>query len=125
MICSSVYRFRLTVFSFSLGDSSVKWLDFFSSGHGIGRAAAQALAHDRARIVAVGRNEARGREVVTEVERLGATALFVQADVTRSSDVEAMVRQTLDAYGRLDAVINNAASIAGAFKRDYRVPQGT
>jgi hypothetical protein len=33
MICSSEYRFRFTVLSFSPGDSSVKWLDFFSSGH--------------------------------------------------------------------------------------------
>jgi 3-oxoacyl-[acyl-carrier protein] reductase len=47
-------------------------------------------------------------EVVAMIETNGGTALAVQADVAQAADVERLVKTTLDTYGRLDIVVNNA-----------------
>lgn len=75
---------------------------------GIGKAAALALATAGAKVVVAGRRENEGREVVDAIEKLGGKALFVKADVSRESDVKALVDKTVAAFGRLDFAFNNA-----------------
>lgn len=77
---------------------------------GIGRAAAIAFGKAGAKVVVVARREDRGQETVRLIHDAGDKALFVQADVTKASDVEAMIQKTLEAYGRLDYAFNNAGS---------------
>src|SRR3546814_10112110 len=48
--------------------------------------------------------------VAAEVDRAGGTAVGLEADVTRRSDVAAMMRAALDRYGRLDVLVNNAGT---------------
>jgi NAD(P)-dependent dehydrogenase (short-subunit alcohol dehydrogenase family) len=84
---------------------------------GIGRATALAFARAGAAVVIAGRRAERGEAVRREIEALGARALFVAADVSRAADVGALVRRTVDQFGRLDCAFNNAATLeAGAFK---------
>ena len=82
---------------------------------GIGRAASRAFARAGAKVVLTARGEERGRQVVEEIRREGGEARFVQADVSHASQVDALVRETVSAYGRLDAAFNNAATVDGAF----------
>jgi 3-oxoacyl-[acyl-carrier protein] reductase len=79
------------------------------ASRGIGRAAALALSRSGARLVVNYRGQAESAaEVVTTIEANGGTALAVQADVAQGADVERLVKTTLDTYGRLDIVVNNA-----------------
>jgi NAD(P)-dependent dehydrogenase (short-subunit alcohol dehydrogenase family) len=76
---------------------------------GIGKGIALKFAEERARLVLVGRDRARGKKTLEEVLGKGAEGIFVSADVGDESDVQELVQNALDAFGRIDIVINNAA----------------
>ena len=75
---------------------------------GIGRAAALLFAEEGAQVVITGRDEARGRAVVVEIEETGGSAVFVISDVRFTADCRRAVDETLQAFGRLDILFNNA-----------------
>jgi NAD(P)-dependent dehydrogenase (short-subunit alcohol dehydrogenase family) len=76
---------------------------------GIGRATARIFAREGARvIVATDANIAGGEETVRLIKKAGGEAAFVKCDVSRASDVEAMVGKAVELFGRLDYAFNNA-----------------
>jgi NAD(P)-dependent dehydrogenase (short-subunit alcohol dehydrogenase family) len=75
---------------------------------GIGRATAIEFAKHGAKVVVSGRREKEGHEVIAEIKALGGEAIFVKTDVSKASDVKAMMEQTLETFGRLDYAFNNA-----------------
>ena len=75
---------------------------------GIGRAAAIEFAKQGAKVVVSGRREKEGNKVIAEIKVLGGEAIFVKTDVSKASDVKAMIEQTLATFGRLDFAFNNA-----------------
>ena len=77
---------------------------------GIGRATAQLFAREGAKVVAADINEAAGRETVERIRTASGEAFFVQADVGKMGQVQAMMKATLDRYGRLDIIHSNAAA---------------
>ena len=78
---------------------------------GIGRATAIAYAKQQAKVVVVGRRMDEGEETVRLIKEAGGEAIFVQADVTKEADVEAMVDKAVSVFGRLDIAFNNAGTI--------------
>ncbi|NLL82970.1 MAG: 3-oxoacyl-[acyl-carrier-protein] reductase [Lentisphaerae bacterium] len=78
------------------------------AGYGIGRAIAENLAAAGADIVAVGRTPAPLQECVAAVEAMGRRGLAVPTDVGSREAVDACVAQTLEHFGRLDVLVNNA-----------------
>jgi len=76
---------------------------------GIGRATAALFARERAKVTLVGRSSSRGKEAVKMIEQNGGVAQFISADVSIASDIERAVRTTVDMYGSLDILFNNAA----------------
>jgi len=72
---------------------------------GIGEATALLFAQEGARVSIVGRNEARGNAVAA---RIGRNAIFVPADVRSASDCHRAVERTVEAFGRIDVLFNNA-----------------
>ena len=74
------------------------------AGSGIGKTTAQLLAREGARVVAA---DVTGAEQGTAAE-IGGEAFAVHADVSNAADVEAMVAATMDRFGRLDVLFNNA-----------------
>jgi NAD(P)-dependent dehydrogenase (short-subunit alcohol dehydrogenase family) len=77
---------------------------------GIGKATALAFANEGARIVIANRSQETGEQVVHAIREAGGEAIWVGADVTRAAQVESLVRETMDTYGRLDYAFNNAGS---------------
>ena len=75
---------------------------------GIGRGCALAMAEAGAKLIVTGRNVDRGRITVDMIEELGGEAVFVQQDVTRQGDWESVIDTTLESYGRLNILLNNA-----------------
>lgn len=75
---------------------------------GIGKATAIAFAKAGAKVTVAGRREEEGAAVIREIEQGGGEALFVRTDVSRESDVEALVAKTVERFGRLDFAFNNA-----------------
>lgn len=76
---------------------------------GIGRAIALQLARDGFSIVANYRgDEALANSLHDEIVAAGGECLTIRADITSADDVAALVEGTLNAYGRLDALVNNA-----------------
>jgi NAD(P)-dependent dehydrogenase (short-subunit alcohol dehydrogenase family) len=77
-------------------------------GGGIGRAACVGFAERGATVVVVDRDAALGQGTVDILHQRGTKAQFVAADVASSADVQAYVKATVDAYGRIDCFFNNA-----------------
>jgi NAD(P)-dependent dehydrogenase (short-subunit alcohol dehydrogenase family) len=75
---------------------------------GIGRAAAIEFAKQGAKVVVSGRREKEGNAVVAEIQALGGEAIFVKTDVSKESNVKAMIERALATFGRLDFAFNNA-----------------
>lgn len=78
-------------------------------GSGIGRATCFQLAAEGGRVLVIDRNANCGNEVVDLITGKGGTARFVQTDIADPAQVEAAVEQALDAWGRIDVLVNNAA----------------
>ena len=78
------------------------------AGSGIGRATALLFAKEGAKVVVVDYNEDTAKETVEIIKKNGGEAISIKADVSRSEDVQNMIRQTVERYGRLDVLHNNA-----------------
>jgi NAD(P)-dependent dehydrogenase (short-subunit alcohol dehydrogenase family) len=76
-------------------------------GFGLGRAAALAFAREGARVVVADIDVKNGQETVDMIKKAGGEAIFVRTDVSKEADVEAMVKKTVETYGRLDCAHNN------------------
>lgn len=78
-------------------------------GTGMGRAIAEAFAREGAKVaVNYSRSRKEAEEVVSGICAAGGTAMAIAADVSRESEVRAMVDQVGRAFGRLDVLVNNA-----------------
>jgi NAD(P)-dependent dehydrogenase (short-subunit alcohol dehydrogenase family) len=77
---------------------------------GIGKATALAFAQRGAKVVIASRGQEKGEAVVAEIKALGGDARWIQADVSQADQVEALVKGTIEAYGRLDYAFNNGGS---------------
>lgn len=80
------------------------------ASRGIGRAIALQFAQAGAKVVVSSRKLENVQAVASEIASSGGEALAVEAHVGRSGDVETLVQTTMDAYGRLDITVNNAAT---------------
>ena len=79
------------------------------SSRGIGKAAALALASEGAKVVInYARSSGAADEVVAEIIDGGGDAIALQADVSQADQVDAMVKATMDKFGRIDVLVNNA-----------------
>jgi NAD(P)-dependent dehydrogenase (short-subunit alcohol dehydrogenase family) len=78
------------------------------AARGIGRAAAVLFAKEGARVAVADFNEAGAKETVEMINGAGGQAIAVKVEVSNAADVNAMVKRTVDAFGRLDCAFNNA-----------------
>lgn len=78
------------------------------AGSGIGRATSLLFAKEGGRVAVVDVNKEGGEETVRLIDKHGGEGKFFQCDVSKAQEVEAMVREIVEKYGRLDCAFNNA-----------------
>ena len=75
---------------------------------GIGAVMARRFAEQGARVVLTGRSKDLGEQVAMRIRADGGVARFVPGDLSVEDDVESVIASTIDAFGRLDVLVNNA-----------------
>ena len=83
------------------------------SAMGLGKAFAQMLASEGAKVVINDVNEDLGLETAHELEEMGHEVIFIKADVTNRSEVEDMMKRAVSRFGKLDILVNNAGVLRG------------
>ncbi len=78
------------------------------SADGMGKTIAKLYCENGMKVIVADLNEEKGRKTVDEIISAGGAAKFFPVDVSKDEDVKAMVDFALEAYGRLDGIINNA-----------------
>ncbi len=86
------------------------------AGSGIGQMTAAVFAREGAQVVVADVDAKSGQETVRRIEDQGGQALFIKCDVSKADDVEVMVTQTVETFGRLDCAFNNAGISHGKAK---------
>jgi NAD(P)-dependent dehydrogenase (short-subunit alcohol dehydrogenase family) len=80
------------------------------AGRGIGRATAEAFGREGASVVLAARGAEEIRDLAAQIQAAGGRALPIQADINDPGSIERLIRQTVDAFGRLDALVTCAAA---------------
>lgn len=88
------------------------------SGQGIGKAAALALAQSGAHVAVADINGQKAEETSSAIMALGQQGLALQADVGNLQEIDRMVRQTVETFGRIDILVNNAGVTRRAYIMD-------
>jgi len=85
------------------------------SSRGIGKAIAKAYAREGAKVVVTARTETEGgklpgtiHKTVEEIQEFGGKAIAIRCDVTNEDEVNAMVNKTIEEFGQIDVLFNNA-----------------
>ncbi len=88
-------------------------------GRGIGRGICRRFAREGASVVVAEFDEKDGAQVARDLEGLGGKGVFVHTDVTQKPQVQRMIKTAIDAFGRVDIVVNNAIALSPhvAFER--------
>lgn len=83
-------------------------------GSGIGQGIAEALAAESVNVVICGRRSEPLRETSRQIEAAGGHVMAIEADISQTADVQHLVKTTLETFGRVDILINNAGIAGGA-----------
>jgi len=75
---------------------------------GIGRATARLFCKEGAKVVITGRRDAENKKIVDEITAEGGEIIAIQGDVSKMTDCKKVVDGTVQKYGRLDVLVNNA-----------------
>jgi len=88
-------------------------------GVGIGKAYAQGLAQEGAKVVVADIQEAEAQKVAADIKKAGDEAIAVPVDVTSVEKTQAMAQAALQAYGRIDILVNNAGLYSALKKKTF------
>lgn len=78
---------------------------------GIGEATARLFARNGAKVVLCGRSVEKGHCIAKEIKEEGGIAMYLECDVTSEDNVKAMIDQTIQSFGRIDILFNNAGTM--------------
>lgn len=81
------------------------------AGQGIGRACAERMAEDGAKVVVADLNDNTGSQVVNAIKASGGDATFVAVDVSSGASIAKLIGAAVSTYGRIDVLVNNAGVV--------------
>ncbi|MBP1920684.1 3-oxoacyl-[acyl-carrier-protein] reductase [Youngiibacter multivorans] len=84
------------------------------SGNGIGKVTALKFAEEGAKVIVCDVKKDSVDEVVKEIEAMGGVAVGYKVDVTKNDDINAMVKDVMEKFGKIDSLVNNAGIIMDA-----------
>ena len=87
------------------------------AANGMGQSEALIFAREGAKVAVADVLEAEGRQVADKIKAAGGQAMFVKLDVGNEAEWEKAIKATVDAFGKLDVLVNNAG-ISGTFDPD-------
>ncbi|MGI5899904.1 MAG: SDR family NAD(P)-dependent oxidoreductase [Christensenellales bacterium] len=82
------------------------------STSGMGRATAVRFAREGSKVVVTGRNEERAKEVVAQIKAEGNEAIYIVADMAKTEDIKKIFDVTMETYGTVDVLFNNAGILS-------------
>lgn len=91
---------------------------------GIGAATAKLFAQNNAKVVLCGRSTDKGMAIADEINQTGGTAIFIICDITSEEAVKAMIQQTINTFGKIDILFNNAGTMLPSIeieRQDYEL----
>lgn len=77
---------------------------------GIGLACAQEFAVEGSKVVLAGRTQELGEKAAVDIRASGGDAIFIPCDVSKKDEIQNLVQKTVEHYGRIDVVVNNAGT---------------
>lgn len=80
------------------------------STRGIGEGIARRYASERANVVVSGRSSEAGEAIAADINTAGGEAVFIRADMADPDDIESLITETVERYGSIDLLVNNAAA---------------
>jgi NAD(P)-dependent dehydrogenase (short-subunit alcohol dehydrogenase family) len=86
---------------------------------GIGRAIAVLFVREGAKVVLAGPQEQNGLELERTLVKMGGDALFVRTDVTKTEDLQYLVSVTIEKFGCIDVLVNNAGTVSSSAASGY------
>lgn len=88
-------------------------------GVGIGKAYAQGLAKEGAKVVVTDIQDAEAKKVAADIQQSGGDAIAISVDVTSPEKTQSMAEAALKRYGRIDALVNNAGLYSALKKKPF------
>jgi NAD(P)-dependent dehydrogenase (short-subunit alcohol dehydrogenase family) len=101
-------------------DSKVVFIT--GSGSGIGRATGILFAKEGAKVVVADIDRSEGKQTVRLIEEGKGEAIYVELDATKEESVRSAIRKTVECFGKLDVIDNNAG---GSSKEDVPLDKGS
>jgi NADP-dependent 3-hydroxy acid dehydrogenase YdfG len=95
-------------------ESESKVVIITGASSGVGEATARRLAASGAKLMLAARREDRLKDLVAAIEKTGGTVAYRVTDVADRAQVQALAEATLETYGRIDVLVNNAALMPGS-----------
>ncbi|PZE21602.1 SDR family oxidoreductase [Paenibacillus xerothermodurans] len=90
---------------------------------GIGEATAKELAKQGLRVMLAARREDRLRQLAEEINQTGGQVVYKVTDVTSRNDMEALAKETIESFGQIDILINNAGVMPLSFINKLKVDE--
>lgn len=106
-----------------MGELKGKVAIITGSTSGMGEGTAYYFAEQGAKVVVVGRREERAKKVVDKIKADGGEAIYVLCDMADPSQIEKVVDQTVEAFGTVDILFNNAGAITQETTEDIGIEE--
>ena len=89
------------------------------SNRGIGKGIAIAFAKEGCKVIVSNyKKDNEGKDVVNEIKKLGSDAIFVKADVSKDKDMKTLVKKTVEKFGKVNIMVNNAGILVSGGVKD-------
>lgn len=100
-------------------DGKIAWVS--GANKGIGEGIARLFAKEGAKVAMIGRTTAEGEAIAKEIKEAGGEAFFITCDVRKDEQIKSSIEKTVQRYGTIDILINNAGIVDIRMLHEYTI----